>query len=456
MILKPELKEERKGPRIHTNLFKMIRSISLLALLGLLTQAAFAFSPQDELCKTEQDHINTAIYLEGMLTQNFRTCAKGTISYIEVIASVDFDGGTVDVAIMDDTFTPKALQTFTADNYNGTSLILNNLALPTLQNDEYTLVVRAMNGASCVIPGTDDAQNFVGGVRLNGEEISKNVKFSTGVRSATPTLNNAQDGRKADADTYDVPNHAMSRSASGLELLASGNCTVTQDQSNGVINVNGGTFLQTFAACERGQFIEAKVATPYVDPGFNYDYALVRTNGDVIADGTFTSEDVVDGQLQLSFDKGSVRKGETVGLKVACPEGARIALLCIGVANANFGRLYIDGQSQPFNVAMSAGLKSAIAEHTQDMEDVRDAVEIGAYPNPFGESLSVNIRGVLEEGALLQILDHQGMPVKAISLSAGKLSSPVRFNNLGDLRPGIYSLRLLNGRQAVSIRVMKS
>ena len=434
----------------------MIRFIPLLGLCALLTQTAFAAAPQDDLCKTEQDHINTAIYVEGMLTQSFRTCSKGSISYIEVIASVDFDGGTVDVAIMDASFTPKALQTFTPDNYNGTSLILDNLAIPTLKNDEYTLVVRAMNGASCVIPGTDDAENFVGGARLYGEELDKNVKFSTGVRSATPNLAGALDGRKSDADTYDVPNNAMSRTAAGLDLIVSGNCSVTQDQSNGVINVNGGSFLQTFTACERGQFIEAKVATPYVEPGYEFTYALVHYNGDMIADGTFTSEDVTDGQLKLAFDKGSVRKGAPVALKVTCPEGARMALLVIGVSNANFGRLFIDGQAVPFNIAMSAGLKTALAAHTQSMEDDRNSLEISAFPIPFNESLSVNVRGTLQEGALLQVLDQQGTPVKSISLTAGELTAPVRLDNMGELRPGIYSLRLLNGRKVTSIRIMKA
>jgi len=145
-----------------------------------------------------------------------------------------------------------------------------------------------------------------------------------------------------------------------------------------------------------------------------------------------------------------------VALKVTCPEDARIALLAIGVSNANYGRLYINGQSLAFNVAMAAGLETALAEDTQSVDDGRDALEISAYPNPFGESLSVQVRGTLLDGALLQVLDHQGMPVKTLGLVSGELEGPVRLDNLGDLRPGIYSLRLLNGRKAVSLRILKS
>lgn len=433
----------------------MIRSISLsMALLGLLTQTAVAAAPQSDVCKVEQDNINTALYVEGMLTQSFRTCSKGTISYIEVVAAVEFDGGTVDVAIMDDTFTPKALQTFTAANYNGTTLILDNLAIPTLNQDEFTLVVRTMNGASCVIPGTDEASLFVGELRLHGDAVAKNVKFSTGIRSADPALLGAQDGRKADYNNG-LPNNAVARTASGLELAVPGQCVTAQLESNGVLTVNGGTFLQTFRACERGEFIEAKLATPFVEPGFTFDYALMFMNGDILASGTFTHENVTDGELKLAFDKGSVRKDQTVAIKVTCPEGARMALLAVGVADASFGRLYIDGQSLPFNLAMAAGLKTAIADDILSTQDGRIGLDISAYPIPFGDALNVQVRGTVQEGALLQVLDHQGMPVKAVSLSAGPVDGPIRMDDLGTLRPGIYSLRLLSGRQTVSIRILK-
>lgn len=435
----------------------MIRSFSLLlGLFGLLLQTASAASPQDDLCKVEQDHINTAIYIDGVqMTQNLRTCAKGTISSVEIIASADFNGGFFDLAIMDATFTPKAMQTITADNYNGTSFVLSNLSIPTMKNDQYTLVLRAQNGASCVVPATEDVDMFVGEARLQGEYLAKNAKFTLGVRSATPQLNEANDSRKADVGNVTPPTNAMSRTAAGLDLNVTGDCHSAQRQSNGVLNVVGGSFLQTFYACERGRVTEAKLAVPFVKPGFNYPYTLSHFNGDVIAEGTFTSEDLLDGELLLTFDKGSVRKGQQLSLNVNCPEGSRIAMLAKGVENTDFGRLYIDGQTVPFNIAMAAGLESATAEDVLGTDDGREALALSAYPIPFGDALSVKVRGAVQEGARLQVLDHQGMPIKSITLTGGPLEAPVRFTDLGDLRPGIYSLRLLSGRQSVSIRILK-
>jgi len=88
-------------------------------------------------------------------------------------------------------------------------------------------------------------------------------------------------------------------------------------------------------------------------------------------------------------------------------------------------------------------------------DDGRAALALTAYPIPFGDALSAKVRGTVQEGARLQVLDHQGMPIKSITLTAGQLEAPVRFTDLGDLRPGIYSLRLLSGRQSVSIRILK-
>ena len=437
----------------------MIRSFTfLLGLFGLFLQTASAASPQDDLCKVEQDHINTAIYIDGaQMTQSLRACSKGTIAMLEVIASADFnDDGYFNVAIKDENFVTKAMQVITADNYNGTSFVLSNLAIPTLMNDQFTVVIRAQNGASCVVPGTDDPNMFVGEARLHGTYLDKNAKLTLDVRHGTPQLNQANDSRKADHGNVNPPSNALSRTAAGLALDVTGDCEAAQRQSNGVLNVVGGSFLQTFYACDRGRVVEAKLAVPFVKPGFEYTYTLSHFNGEVIADGTFTTENVTDGELTLSFDKGSARKGQQLSLKVTCPEGSRIALLAKGVDNTDFGRLYIDGQTVPFNIAMATGLESATAEDVMGTDNGRAALALTAFPIPFGDALSAKIKGTVQEGARLQVLNHQGMPVKSITLTAGQLEAPVRFTDLGDLRPGIYSLRLLSGRQAVSIRILKS
>ena len=78
----------------------MIRfSFLSFALLGILfSNTALAVTPQDDIqCKVEQDQVNTAIFVETMVSQTYRTCGKGTIANLEVIANVQFNGGTVDM-----------------------------------------------------------------------------------------------------------------------------------------------------------------------------------------------------------------------------------------------------------------------------------------------------------------------------------------------------------------------
>ena len=434
----------------------MIRfSFLSFALLGILfSNTALAVTPQDDIqCKVEQDQVNTAIFVETMVSQTYRTCGKGTIANLEVIANVQFNGGTVDMGVMDAHMTPRALKTFTADNYNGVSLLMDNLSIPALQGDEFIIMIKAYNGASLVMPATDDATNFVGEVRLGGTPEAKNLKFTSGLRGATPELDAANEGRTRGNDGQTTGAHA--RTAAGLDLNVEGDCVTAQRNSTGVLNFEGQTFMQLFYACDKGRIGEIKLATPFVEPGFSFEYALMRFDNSIIASGFFTSEDVIDGELQLTFDKGAVRKDQTVLLKVTCPQGARLAALAKGASDASFGRLYVNGQSMQYNLAMAVGINAANAADVQSDNDGRDALEIGAYPVPFGESLSITIRGVVRAGATLQLLNHVGMPERVISLAGGQLDAPIRFTDLDQLRPGLYTIRLINGDKVFSKRILK-
>ena len=135
----------------------MIRiSFLSMALLGVLfSNVSLAATPQDDIqCKVEQDQVNTALHVQGIVTQSYRACSKGTIANLEVVSAVEFNGGSVDVMIRDANGNPRALKTFTADNYNGTSLYLGDLAIPTLKHDDFTIMVKTFGNpsASCRAP----------------------------------------------------------------------------------------------------------------------------------------------------------------------------------------------------------------------------------------------------------------------------------------------------------------
>lgn len=434
----------------------MIRiSFFSFALLGVLfSQTAIAAIPQGIQCNVEQDQVNTAIFVETTVTQNYQACIKGSLSELEVIANIQFDGGSVDLCIYDNNMVKRALKSFTADNYNGTSLVMDNLSIPTAQGDYFTFVISVYNGATCVMPATNDVKLFVGELRVGNTPTPKNLKFTTGFLGAAPDLDAVDQGRGRSSNAgQTVGVHA--RVASGLDLSVEGDCVSAQRKSTGVLNFEGETFVQIFSACDRGQIGQIKVAVPFVEPGQEFNYGLLRTDNSLIEGGVFTQEDVTDGELLLTFDKGSVRKGQKVMLKISCPEGARLAALANGASGSSFGRLYINGQAAPYNLAMCAGLTAATANDVEAEHEGRDKVEIGAYPVPFGQSLSITIRGVVKAGATLQLLNHQGMPLHVVSLAGGKLDAPIRFRDLGHLRPGLYTIRLHNGDNVVSKRILK-
>ena len=231
----------------------MIRfSFLSLALLGaLISNTALASGPQDDIqCKVEQDMVNTAIFVEGKISQTYRACNKGTIANLEVIADIEFNGGTVDMAIMDAHFTPRALKTFTAENYNGTSLVMNTLSIPTLKNEVYTIMIKTFDGATMVMPATDDPAQFVGESRLGSTALDKNLKFNTGIRASAPDLDAASEGR---GDSNGPVLNAQARTAAGLDLAVNGDCVSAQRLSTGVLNFVGETFVQRFQACDRGR-----------------------------------------------------------------------------------------------------------------------------------------------------------------------------------------------------------
>ena len=210
-----------------------------------------------------------------------------------------------------------------------------------------------------------------------------------------------------------------------------------------------------FKACDRGRISQIKLAVPFVEPGYDFEYALLRADYTPIASGEFTHENTTDGELLLTFDEGSVRKDEPVFLKIVCPVGARMAVLADGSSDSSFDRLYVDRQATPFNLAMAAGLNAATASHVQATTEGRDDIQVGIYPVPFGDVLNVSIRGALVEGALLQLLDHQGKPLQQRYLAGGSLDKPLRLNDLSSLRPGLYTIRLVSGDHVVTKRILK-
>lgn len=434
----------------------MIRtSFFSLALLGLLfSNVALATPSNGEIqCKVEQDEVTTALFLQGMLTQTYRACSKGSIASLDVVAAVEFNGGYVSVAIMDENNILRAIKTFTADNYNGTSMYLDNLAIPTLRNNTFNIVIKTFDGSSCVLPCTDNEDMFVGEMKVGSTAESKNLKFTSAFRGASSNLQNA-DGSRGNSDEAGHTS-AHSRVAASLDLTVEGDCNSAQRKSTGVLNFESETVVQMFKACDRGRISQIKLAVPFVEPGYDFEYALLRADYTPIASGEFTHENTTDGELLLTFDEGSVRKDEPVFLKIVCPVGARMAVLADGSSDSSFGRLYVDGQATPFNLAMAAGLNAATASHVQATTEGRDDIQVGIYPVPFGNVLNVSIRGALVEGALLQLLDHQGKPLQQRYLAGGSLDKPLRLNDLSSLRPGLYTIRLVSGDHVVTKRILK-
>ena len=130
----------------------------------------------------------------------------------------------------------------------------------------------------------------------SGVAESKNIKFAAHFRGASSNVNEATGDRAGNhLHNNGTSANAHARVAAGLDLNVNGDCVSAQRLSTGVLNFESETLMQTFQTCDRGRITEIKMATPFVEPGFTYEYALAYTNGDVICGGSFTSDDATDG-----------------------------------------------------------------------------------------------------------------------------------------------------------------
>jgi hypothetical protein len=73
-----------------------------------------------------------------------------------------------------------------------------------------------------------------------------------------------------------------------------------------------------------------------------------------------------------------------------------------------------------------------------------------AYPNPFGNDITINFITPLEEEATITITDLAGRVVDSFKHEAGKV------NTGGDLRPGIYFVTITQGEFRGVIKIVKS
>ena len=218
----------------------MIRnSFLVLALAGLsFSNLGLAAAPQDAIsCKTEQDQITTAFFVQGKVMQSFMACSRGTLASLEVFADIEFDGGRIDVEIADADGNARALKTFTAHNYNGYSLVLNDMAIPSTKGQEFLISLKLMNVDHCLLPGTNDALQLVGGLRVDGQALQANIKFSAGFRGMTTNMEGIAPDRIG-ASGNDIPN-AVSRDVVNLDLDVNGDCVTAKSESHGVLNLKG-------------------------------------------------------------------------------------------------------------------------------------------------------------------------------------------------------------------------
>jgi hypothetical protein len=87
--------------------------------------------------------------------------------------------------------------------------------------------------------------------------------------------------------------------------------------------------------------------------------------------------------------------------------------------------------------------------------NVDAANEVKVYPNPFKESVSIELRNATELTGTATLIDIQGRVVKSISLNLDKGFGAFEMSGLDELKDGVYFVKVNIGGQSYQEKLVK-
>ena len=419
-----------------------IPSVALSA--ALLIPGALAAS--NDNCSTNQTNKNTTISVqEGSLTQSFPVCDKGLIKTIEIDATVEFTGQSpLRIEILDEAGNTVAERLlYPSDTEDG--IHLDNLNVHTAANTQMSIKVGADQFVKVIFDATTTSSSFVGGMSLNGDTQTQNIVFGVDIDAFNYSANGS---------LINNGNHTNWVQTENLDVNAEGQCAFKQVTTSGVMSFEGTTFTQSFEACSRGKLTEFAVIAPYIQPGTDFEYRLMNSDFETVCEGIFTSENATDGVLRIPLCDENVRSGLRYFIRVGVESGAQIALHVTANTDELVGKMYVNGQNQPMNLTFAAGVHTSLPA-LEAADDHAKVTTVAAYPVPFGSELNISINGEIAAGSTLELIDSRGNARYAMTLASSPKGARLSMVGLSRLVRGVYALRLINGREVVTMQVIK-
>lgn len=419
-----------------------IPSIAIIAALLIPTSVA---AISDE-CSTHQNNKNTTISVQnGSLTQSFPVCEKGLIKSISIDATVEFTGNSpVRVEILDEAGNTVAERFLYEGQYTAEDgLLIEGLNIHTAYSSQMFIKVGADPNVKVIFDATTTSNSFVGSLVVNGNDENSNISFGVDIVSFDYTT---------DSD-FTSTGGATAVSTEQIDIHAEGECNYAQTSTTGVMAFEGETFIHSFKACSRGKLTEIAIASPYVEINKTFNYTIMNERSIAICEGTFTSDNAANGVLRIPLCDENVRSGMNYFIRIDCSDNARLACYVSVNAEDLNSVMYINGQEQPVNLTFAAGVHVALA-NLEAADDYDKVTTVEAYPVPFGSELNIVVNGEIAQGATLELIDTRGNVHYAVSLAANAKGARVKMSNLGMVR-GIYAVRVINGREIVTMQVVK-
>jgi hypothetical protein len=126
--------------------------------------------------------------------------------------------------------------------------------------------------------------------------------------------------------------------------------------------------------------------------------------------------------------------------------------------NANFPYLFVDHNPLTVNLYRLKVIndQGAFAYTKELMVNQVGASYSSVQPNPFNQSFTIEVFVASPQPIKVQLLDMSGRLLRYKSLAGIPGINKVEFDDLGNLRAGIYMVRIVKGNSVIEKRIVKN
>ena len=214
-------------------------------------------------------------------------------------------------------------------------------------------------------------------------------------------------------------------------------CVHTSPIGLETIYLPGGAAEQTFTACATGE-----MEAVYIDVLEAIGHGVIRYY-------------ILDEEEQVLFVNSVMLTDQRYHVRFAVNQGTEIKMAGKRIHHPEES-LFLNGWQLSGNITMGVGIKAAAKNPEADDASVKTVVNVAkAFPNPFFDSITLDFTRGLRGQTEITISDLGGTVVASETHTDIARGDRIRIVTGGDILPGVYAIRIMNGQTVSHMTVMK-